>query len=163
MVVTVMVTTIIWLRILMEPLSGSLQNGMALLPGAHVSPPFTLDQCTPALCGDPTGLNSSALTFTTATVGWTAVASAISYDVDYKATSSATWINAVTGGTSTSVALSGLTQGTQYDWRVRATCAAGSGNYVQAQFTTTAPCNAPTGLTNSSITSSSAVSWLDTS
>lgn len=118
---------------------------------------FTLDQCTPALCGDPTGLNSSALTFTTATVGWTAVASAISYDVDYKATSSATWINAVTGGTSTSVALSGLTQGTQYDWRVRATCAAGSGNYVQAQFTTTAPCNAPTGLTNSSITSSSAV------
>jgi len=26
-----------------------------------------------------------------------------------------------------------------YDWRVRATCPAGAGNYVQAQFTTTAP------------------------
>lgn len=121
---------------------------------------FTLDPCTPALCGDPTGLTTSAITNTSASVSWTAVASAISYDVDYKASSSTTWINAATATTATSVALSTLTQGTTYDWRVRATCTAGSGNYIQAQFTTTAPCGTPVGLASSGVTSSAAtVSW----
>jgi hypothetical protein len=111
-------------------------------------------------CGDPTGLVSSNITNTSADISWNAVASALSYDVDYKATSSGTWINAATGTTALTVNLSGLTQGTSYDWRIRATCSGGSGNYVQAQFTTTAPCNAPTGLASSALTSSSAtVSW----
>ncbi|MBK7434472.1 MAG: T9SS type A sorting domain-containing protein [Chitinophagaceae bacterium] len=35
------------------------------------------------------------------------------------------------------MALSGLTVGTLYDWRVRTNCAAGSSSYAQAQFTTT--------------------------
>lgn len=123
---------------------------------------FTLDQCTPVVCGDPTGLTSSSITNTSATVSWTAVGSATSYDVDYKLSSSATWINAATATTSTSVNLSALTQGSAYDWRVRANCSGGSGNYVSAQFTTTSPvtCNTPTGLASSSVTSSSAtVSW----
>jgi hypothetical protein len=111
-------------------------------------------------CGAPSGLSSSGITNTTATVSWTAVSGAVSYDVDYKAASSGTWINAATGTTSTSVNLGGLTQGTLYDWRVRTNCATESSAYAQAQFTTTAPCNAPTGLTSSAITSSSAtVSW----
>lgn len=111
-------------------------------------------------CGDPTGLTSSAITNTSATVSWTAVASALSYDVDYKLTSASTWTNAATATTATSVNIAGLTQGTTYNWRVRATCSAGSGNYIAAQFTTTAPCGAPAGLTSSAITSNSAtVSW----
>lgn len=111
-------------------------------------------------CGTPAGLSSSSVTNTTATVSWTAVSGAVSYDVDYKAASSGTWINAATATTSTSVNLSGLTQGTLYDWRVRTNCASESSSYAQAQFTTTAPCNAPTGLTSSSVTSSSAtVGW----
>ncbi|MEI7733898.1 MAG: T9SS type A sorting domain-containing protein [Ferruginibacter sp.] len=121
---------------------------------------FTLDNCTPALCGDPTGLTASAITNTSATVSWTAVASAISYDVDYQATGAATWTNAATATTATSVNLSALTLGTAYSWRVRATCAAGNGNYVQSSFTTTAPCGTPAGLSSASITSSGAsVSW----
>lgn len=123
---------------------------------------FTLDNCTPPACGDPTGLASSSITNTSATVSWAAVASAVSYDVDYKVSSSSTWTNAATGTASTSVNIAGLTQGTVYDWRVRANCSGGSGNYVSAQFTTTAPasCNAPASLASSSITSSSAtVSW----
>ncbi len=93
----------------------------------------------PALCGDATGLTASAITQTSATVSWNAVSGANTYDADYKAASSSTWINAATATASTSVNLAGLTAGTVYDWRVRATCAAGSGNYVQAQFTTTTP------------------------
>ncbi len=111
-------------------------------------------------CGNPTGLNASAITNTSATVGWTAVASALNYDVDYKLTSTGTWTNAATATASTSVNIPGLTQGTVYDWRVRATCSGGSGNYIAAQFTTTAPCTTPGGLASSAITSSGAtVSW----
>ena len=123
---------------------------------------FSLDNCTPVVCGDPTGLASSSITNTSATVSWTAVASALSYDVDYKLTTDVTWTNAATATASTSVNVTGLTQGTVYDWRVRATCSGGSGNYIAAQFTTTSPatCGTVTGLTSSGITSSAAtISW----
>jgi hypothetical protein len=113
-------------------------------------------------CGDATGLASSAIGDNTATVSWNAVANAVSYAVDYKLNSSGTWTSFATAQTATSANLTGLTQGSLYDWRVQATCAAGAGNFVTAQFTTTAPfvCNAPTGLTTSAITSSGAtVSW----
>ncbi len=93
----------------------------------------------PAACGDATGLTATSITQTSATVSWTAVSGAISYDVDYKTNASATWINAATATTATSVNLSALTAGTLYDWRVRSTCTGGSGNYVQSQFTTATP------------------------
>jgi len=113
-------------------------------------------------CGSPAGLASSGITTTGATVSWTAVSGATSYDVDYKISTNTTWTNAATGTTATSVALSGLTSGTLYDWRVRANCAGGSSAYTQAQFTTTSvvTCNAPTGLASSAVTASGAtVSW----
>ncbi|MBK8611509.1 MAG: fibronectin type III domain-containing protein [Chitinophagaceae bacterium] len=113
-----------------------------------------------AACGDATGLTASSVTNTSATVSWSAVTNAVSYTVDYKANSSSTWISVSTAQTGTSANLAGLTEGTLYDWRVKANCNAGSGAFVQAQFTTTAPCNAPAGLSSSSITSSGAtVSW----
>ena len=90
------------------------------------------------LCADAAGLTASAITETTATLGWNADVSANSYDVDYKASTSSTWINVATATTSTTVNLAGLTAGTIYDYRVRINCVAGAGNYTQAQFTTTA-------------------------
>ena len=119
---------------------------------------FTLDTCT-ALCGDPVNLTASNLGSTTATVNWTGVGGALSYDVDYKLTTAATWINAITGTTSFSVNLTALTANTTYDWRVRAKCSAGYGNYIPAQFTTVA-CSAPNNLVSSIVTSTGAtVSW----
>jgi hypothetical protein len=91
----------------------------------------------PPACGSPTGLTTSAITQTSATVSWATVSGATTYDVDYKAASSGIWINAATATAGLSVNLSGLTAGVLYDWRVRATCPAGTGSYVQAQFTTT--------------------------
>jgi len=90
----------------------------------------------PAACNAPTGLTSSAITTTGATVAWTAASGAVSYDVDYKLASTSTWTNAATATTATSVSLSGLTSASVYDWRVRTNCAAASSAYVQAQFTT---------------------------
>jgi len=113
-------------------------------------------------CGDPTGLTSSAIGDNTATISWNAVSGATSYAVDYKLNTATTWTSFATAQSATTANLTGLTQGSLYDWRVRATCAAGSGNYVSAQFTTTAPfvCNAPSALTATAITSSGAtISW----
>jgi hypothetical protein len=117
---------------------------------------------TGAGCGSPAGLNASSITTSSATLSWSAVSGVLSYDVDYKLNTSGTWTNAATGTTSTSVNLSGLSQSSLYDWRVRTNCSGSSSAYTQAQFTTSSPvtCNAPTGLASSSVTTSSAtVSW----
>jgi len=73
---------------------------------------------------------------------WNAVANAISYNVEYKKSTDATWIPFVTGTTSLSNTLGGLLPSTGYDSRVFANCSAGTGkNYAQQSFTTTAICN----------------------
>ncbi len=100
----------------------------------------------PPVCNSASGLSSSAITETAATISWSADASAISYDVDYKAASSATWINVATATTATSANLTGLTASTVYDFRVRINCAAGTGNYTQAQFTTATPVSTCPGI-----------------
>ncbi len=128
--------------------------------GAYAQAQFT--SASPATCGTVSGLVSSAITSTNATVSWTALSGANNYDVDYKLASSGTWTNAATATTSLSVNLSGLTASSLYDWRVRANCTGATGAYAQAQFTTTAPatCGTVTGLASSAITSSGAtVSW----
>ncbi|QHS59173.1 zinc-dependent metalloprotease [Chitinophaga agri] len=113
-------------------------------------------------CVSPSALSDSAVTATSAVVKWAAVSGAVSYDVDYKATTSATWINAISGTTGTAVGLTGLAAGTTYDYRVRTRCTSDSSSYSVAQFTTTASttCGAPTGLTSSAITTTAAtISW----
>jgi hypothetical protein len=109
-------------------------------------------------CGSPAGLTAVPVDNTNDTISWTAVSGAVSYDVDYKATSSSTWINAATATTVTFVGLSGLTPGTTYDYRVRTNCSSGSSAYSTAQFTTTGgvTCTAPAGLTSSAITTTGA-------
>lgn len=93
-------------------------------------------------CGTPSGLTSTNITTTTATISWSSVTGANNYDVDYKAHASSTWINAATATTSTSINLTGLTANTLYDWRTRANCSSGTSDYGTAQFTTNAvACN----------------------
>src|SRR5678815_670590 len=62
-------------------------------------------------CATPTGLTSSSITTTSANVGWTSVSGAVSYNLQWKASSSSTW-NTVSGITTTSRSLTGLTAGT---------------------------------------------------
>jgi hypothetical protein len=119
----------------------------------------------PPTCSAVTGLNASAITQTSATLGWAAASGADSYDVDYKASSSPTWVSAATATNSTSVGLTGLTANTTYDYRVRVNCAAGSGNYTQAQFTTDAvavTCPGPYDISTNGTTGGAAVIPLNT-
>ena len=78
-------------------------------------------------CGMPAGLQSSNVTETSATVSWNAVSGANSYDVEYRATGTSTWSNLNTS--SASATLSGLIADTEYEFRVRANCSAGSSDF----------------------------------
>ena len=113
-------------------------------------------------CSTPSGLSTSGITISSATANWSPVSGAISYNVDYKQSSSGSWINIASGTTSLSWNLLGMPASTSFDWRVRTNCSSGSSGYAQTTFSTLSQtggggsCNAPTGLSTSPITATSA-------
>lgn len=114
----------------------------------------------PPLCGNPAGLTTASITNNGAAISWNAVTNATSYAVDYKTAASATWTSLTLSQATTSASLSGLTAATAYNWRVSATCPAGTGSLVQANFTTLPNCGDATRLTSSAIGSTTAtISW----
>jgi hypothetical protein len=122
---------------------------------------FTVAQFTTSFCGSPLEIYSNNITPTTVDLSWLfAVNGANDYTVEFKPANTTTWIAATTI-INNSFTLTGLTPSTLYDWRVRGNCTIYPGDFIAAQFTTTAAvCTAPTGLSSGSISSSSAlVSW----
>ena len=92
---------------------------------------------TTATCNAPTGLASSAIASTTATLAWTAVAGATNYTVQVKKSTLATWTSYT--ATTNSLNLTGLTASTIYNFQVRTNCTSGASAYtVGTNFTTTA-------------------------
>ena len=71
-----------------------------------------------------------------------AVAGAVSYSVEVKATTSAVWTTLAAASTTTNYALSGLIPSTTYQWRVKTNCSNGtvSASYTQAEFKTADEC-----------------------
>jgi hypothetical protein len=120
-------------------------------------------ETTPTGCPTPSGLSTSSITTSSSTANWSAVSGAVSYDVDYKLSTSSFWINIANGTTSLSWDLLGLAASTFYDWRVKANCASGSSGYAQTTFSTSSmptSCATPSGLSTSNITiSSSTANW----
>lgn len=88
-------------------------------------------------CSTPAGLASSSITSTSATVSWGAVSGAVSYNLQYKISSSATWTT-VSGITATSYNLTGLTASTVYNYQVQAVCSGSTTSAYSAasSFTT---------------------------
>jgi hypothetical protein len=114
----------------------------------------------PLLCGDPAGLATSSITNNGAVISWNAVTNATSYAIAYKTAAATTWTTLTASQAGTTATLSGLTAATAYNWRVSATCPTGTGNTVQANFTTLPNCGDATGLTSSAIGSNTAtISW----
>jgi hypothetical protein len=91
---------------------------------AHVPPSQALN------CGTPTGLAASSITTSSATLSWTAVASATCYNIRYRIVGGL-WTN-VTASTN-SYNLSGLILA-NYEWQVQAVCAAGNSIYCASAF-----------------------------
>jgi hypothetical protein len=104
-----------------------LLSSMGCLPGGS----------TP-VCSTPSGVTSSSITSSSANISWSSVSSAISYNVNYKLSSSSTWI--ATSTSATSIALTGLSASTSYDVQVQADC--GSSNTSSFSTTTSFSTNA---------------------
>jgi hypothetical protein len=108
------------------------------------------------------GLSTSSIAQTSASLKWTALSGATSYNLQWKASSASNWTT-VSNITSTTYNLSGLTSATSYQFQVQANCSGTPGAYsAPFTFTTTgvAACGVPAGLTSTSVTQISAViSW----
>lgn len=91
-----------------------------------------------ASCGTPSGLAASSITTSGATLGWTAVSGATSYNIRYRKTGTTTWTS--TTSTTNSKAITGLSHTTAYEFQVSAVCSSSSSAYTaSATFTTTTP------------------------
>ena len=96
----------------------------------------------------PTALNVTNITTNSATLTWTGSAGSF-YTVQYKPASANNYITAATGISNTTVNINNLIQGTLYDWRVNANCAATAGtSFAQAQFTTSDRNGSLTNISN---------------
>ena len=115
-----------------SPQSG-LCNGVA---GAPISTSVSID-CGVATCPTPTGLTSSNVTTSSATLAWSVVSGAVSYNLQWKLASSSTWTT-VNGITANSFNLTGLSANTSYNYQVQSVCSATSSAFsTPATFTTT--------------------------
>lgn len=85
------------------------------------------------------GLAASDLTYNGATISWSPLISAASYDLQWKPASSSTWTT-VTGLTGSSYALTGLAYSTAHNCRIKANCAGSQSGYGEPiSFTTNDP------------------------
>lgn len=106
-------------------------------------------------CGVASGLSTTSITTSGATLNWGAVTGATSYNVQYKLSSSGTWTS--TTSATTSKAISGLAAGTSYDWQVQTVCASGTSSYSSTvTFTTTGGGGTCTDIGESNNTSGTA-------
>ncbi|MEY4594116.1 MAG: hypothetical protein RIQ47_526 [Bacteroidota bacterium] len=88
-------------------------------------------------CGNATNLTTSSISSTGATLNWTAVSGATSYNIQYKTSTATTWTTVTS--TTNSRAITGLTAATTYNWQVQSVCVGASGTYVAGpNFTTSA-------------------------
>jgi len=106
-------------------------------------------------CATTTGVSSSNISTTVATLSWTAVSGAINYTVEWKKSSVSTWSTA--NVTNTTYALSGLSAGTTYNYRIKTNCncATTSSYTTTGSFTTQASCWDANESNNTSSTATS--------
>jgi hypothetical protein len=109
-------------------------------------------------CGIPSSLSGGAATATSIDLSWSAETGA-TYKVRYRPLTGGAWqtANAATNSTT----LSGLNQGTPYQWQVRSFCPAGPTMYSAPEVTgTSTGCADPSELATTDVTENSAtLSW----
>ncbi|MCY7410404.1 MAG: M4 family metallopeptidase, partial [Chitinophagales bacterium] len=90
-------------------------------------------------CSTATGLNASLITSSSATLNWSAVSGATSYNVQYRIVGNATWTS--TTSTTTSKAITGLTSSSQYEFQIQTVCSGGTSAFTTSSNFTTLSAN----------------------
>lgn len=98
------------------------------------------DFSTPVVCGAVSGLTAGSLANTSAALSWTAVSGATSYNLQWKLSSGSTF-TLVSGLTTNSYNLTGLTSCSAYQFEVQSVCPAGSSAYSGTTGFTTTGCS----------------------
>jgi hypothetical protein len=107
---------------------------------------LTAGTSTPVACGSPTGLYANNISSAGATMNWSAVQGATSYNVFYRKTGTATWTQTTSSVNNKSV--TGLSASTQYEFTVQALCSSGSGAWTSlGTFTTSGAASSSTLIT----------------
>ncbi|MCO6461689.1 MAG: fibronectin type III domain-containing protein [Saprospiraceae bacterium] len=142
-------------------------NGFGPLPGdlirSKVNDASCLGYCDDdgdPVCNPPENITISNITNNSALVSWSNALNGTSYVVEYKISTSDTWI-ALPPVTGTSQLLTNLTAGTTYHVRIKTNCGDIISEYSPVYaFTTGNSCDIPSGLVVTEITQNSAkVSW----
>lgn len=140
----------------------NLNNGFGPQPTAVMVNAVNAATCL-AVCGNscdaPGNLTATAITVNSATLSWAALG-ATTYTLRWKLVSGSTWTE-VTGISGNSYALTGLSQGTAYEFQVLSICGATSSAYSTSRtFTTVLPC--PDSLEPNNTTGTAALITLPT-
>jgi hypothetical protein len=104
--------------------------------GARVSLVSSLGCTAPVAgsCGTSASLATTGISQTGATISWSAVSGATSYNLQYKSSAASTYTSIST--TALTINLSGLTAATLYNYQVKAVCGVTSGAFTASTFTT---------------------------
>lgn len=94
--------------------------------------------CNTCVCSAPTDMSFMDLTFTSVEIDWTAVSTAVGYELRYKLASASTWTNVSTG--TNSIVISGLAANENYDFQIRADCGNRLTPFATAETHTTGIC-----------------------
>ncbi len=118
---------------------------------------FQTDGC----CEPPSELTIDNITDNSATINWSSVLAAESYDIQYKETSSAMWMNANVVGTTFS--LTNLSPCTSYEVQIQTNCAGGVNTGFTSSYTfSTSGCGACVdGNYCPSIGGDSSLEWIE--
>jgi surface antigen len=140
------------------PFGGNDQRGLGVYPKF-----YALAMASPA-CNPPTGVSTSNFTTSGAQINWTPNSTNTQNIVlEYQPTGTSAWVVHTLPSNYSYYAVSGLNANTAYNFRLKRVCTGGSSSAYSAigTFTTlAATCGAPSGVSQSIITSSSArVTW----
>jgi hypothetical protein len=126
--------------------------------GCSVSETFQVAE--QIICLEPTNVNVTNITSTTAFVFWDDVSILGKYDVRYKEQVASSWIT-VSNFVGSNFTLNGLAEGVAYEFEVRSRCGdAIFSNWSSVSFTTVGPCTTPTNVYATNITTTSAeIGW----
>ena len=111
-------------------------------------------------CSQASGLSSTSITDNAATLNWTAVSGAASYNIQYRVVGASTWIS--TTSLTNTKSISSLNSSSNYEFQVQTVCSSNSSSFsASSTFATLVPtCYTTNNLNATSIAATTAtLSW----